>query len=68
MNASRVNRRRFLKHLGGLSGAVVLSRHAWAARLSAPGPRLIVLFLRGAIDGLNVVVPYADPAYYDHRP
>ena len=30
--------------------------------------RLIVVFLRGAVDGLNVVVPHGEPAYYDARP
>ena len=29
---------------------------------------LIAIFQRGAVDGLNVVVPYAEPAYYDLRP
>ncbi len=28
----------------------------------------IVVFLRGAVDGLNVVVPHGEPAYYDARP
>lgn len=31
-------------------------------------PRLIVVLLRGAADGLNIVVPYQDAAYYDWRP
>ncbi len=30
--------------------------------------RLIVILLRGAVDGLNVVAPYGDPIYYDLRP
>ena len=30
--------------------------------------RLIVVMLRGAVDGLNVVVPYGEAAYYDARP
>ena len=30
--------------------------------------RLIVVFLRGAVDGLNVVVPHGEPDYYDARP
>lgn len=30
--------------------------------------RLIVIFLRGAVDGLNVVVPYAEQNYYSVRP
>ena len=29
---------------------------------------LIAIFQRGAVDGLNVVVPYGEPAYYDMRP
>jgi uncharacterized protein (DUF1501 family) len=29
---------------------------------------LIVVFLRGAIDGLSVVVPYRETAYYEARP
>ena len=31
-------------------------------------PRLIVVFLRGAADGLNIVVPYQEPNYYASRP
>jgi len=41
---------------------------AWGARLEQAGPRLVVVFLRGAVDGLNVVVPYADDLYYEYRP
>src|SRR5436190_16971081 len=29
---------------------------------------LIAIFQRGAVDGLNVVVPYQESAYYDLRP
>lgn len=44
-----------------------------AAQFSRQGsgsasPRLVVLFLRGAVDGLNVVVPYREPIYYRARP
>ena len=31
-------------------------------------PRMIVVFLRGAVDGLNVVVPHGDREYYLARP
>ncbi|RXZ39091.1 DUF1501 domain-containing protein [Oxalobacteraceae bacterium CAVE-383] len=31
-------------------------------------PRMVVVFLRGAVDGMNVVVPHGDPAYYQARP
>ena len=29
---------------------------------------LVVIFLRGAADGLNTVVPFKESAYYDYRP
>jgi uncharacterized protein (DUF1501 family) len=68
-----LSRRAFLKRAAVLSasGIVLLSRHAWAARtLDSGGPRrrLVVVFLRGAVDGLNVVVPHGDSLYYDARP
>ncbi|MEO6918892.1 MAG: DUF1501 domain-containing protein [Collimonas sp.] len=31
-------------------------------------PRMVVVFLRGAVDGLNVVVPHGDHNYYKARP
>src|SRR5262249_52901527 len=40
----------------------------WAASAAGPPRRLVVVMLRGAVDGLNVVVPYGDPAYYEARP
>ncbi len=46
-----------------------LSRALYAAE--APGERkkiLIAIFQRGAVDGLNVVVPHGDPSYYALRP
>jgi len=39
----------------------------WAARADGPTKRMIVVMLRGAVDGLNVVVPYGETAYYDAR-
>ncbi len=68
---SRVTRREFMHRTAILSasGIVLLSPHAWAAGASAARKgRLVVVFLRGAVDGLNVVVPHAEPAYYDARP
>jgi uncharacterized protein (DUF1501 family) len=70
-------KRRQLLHSGIASAAtlVTVGTHGWFTRsqasstLSARNPkRLIVIFLRGAVDGLNVVVPYHDPAYYAARP
>jgi uncharacterized protein (DUF1501 family) len=31
-------------------------------------PILICLFMRGAVDGLNMIVPHGDPLYYRERP
>ena len=41
---------------------------AQATTARANGKRLVVLFQRGAADGLNVVVPYAENNYYAMRP
>ena len=49
----------------------MLSPTAWAARAlggDLSRKRLVVVFMRGAVDGLNVVVPYGEPNYYDSRP
>lgn len=69
-----MNRRQFLiqSSLFSASSLIGIGTHGWAARTMAatdPHPhRLIVVFLRGAIDGLNVVVPYQEPTYYTDRP
>ena len=66
-------RRDFLKSAATIAGgslALPFASNAWAA-VGAPGAatpkRLVVIFLRGAVDGLNVVVPHGDAAYYDAR-
>ena len=70
--ATPISRRAFIRRAALLSasGIVLLSPHAWAARStdSSSKRRLIVVFLRGAVDGLNVVVPHGESAYYDARP
>jgi len=38
------------------------------ARAAAGKKKLVVVFQRGACDGLNVVVPYKEPNYYAMRP
>jgi len=51
------------------STPVWLSRALYAA--DAPSPRkkiLVAIFQRGAVDGLNVVVPHGEQRYYDMRP
>jgi uncharacterized protein (DUF1501 family) len=64
-------RRQFLQQSGLAVGAAVsaIASHGWMVRAAAPQKkRLVVVFLRGAVDGLNVVVPYREDAYYSARP
>jgi len=68
-----MNRRQFLKAASLIPGVTLLTlgNTGWAARMNetdAGRKRLIVVFLRGAVDGLNVVVPHGESAYYDARP
>src|SRR5690242_16297499 len=44
-----------------------LSRAAYA-QAAARKKILVAIFQRGAVDGLNVVVPHGEAAYYDLRP
>jgi uncharacterized protein (DUF1501 family) len=67
-----MNRRQFLTASAALSAGLALpfGRSGWtlrAAETEAGHKRLVVVFLRGAVDGLSVVVPYGDDAYYAHR-
>lgn len=53
-----------------LIGGGVLFTSAFVPRLASAesrDPRLIVLILRGALDGLSAVPPLGDPAYASHR-
>ncbi len=46
-----------------------LARAAWGATQTATrNKRLVVIFQRGAADGLNIVVPHGEPQYYAMRP
>lgn len=67
-----MNRRDFLKSAGLATMSCFFPEfQAWAAGSAAnktDGNRLVVVFLRGALDGLSVLVPYSDPAYYSLRP
>jgi len=66
-----MTRRAFLRALSwGACASVVLGRGAWAnISLSDPPStrRLIVVFMRGAVDGLSLVVPYTEANYYRLR-
>jgi uncharacterized protein (DUF1501 family) len=59
--------RRLLLQLGlaGL-GAAALPTRLWAAAPDAP--RLLVVFLRGAYDAANLLVPTSSSFYYEARP
>ena len=47
-----------------------LSRSVYAGNVSSKRPKkiLIAIFQRGAVDGLNMVVPFGEPRYYQLRP
>ncbi len=47
-----------------------LSRTAYAGEAAGGSGKkvLVTIFQRGAVDGLNKVVPYGDPHYYELRP
>jgi uncharacterized protein (DUF1501 family) len=64
------SRRIFLKN-GGLALVSLGFAPTFLARTAnaASGRRrvLVAIFQRGAVDGLNMVVPYAEPAYYAAR-
>ncbi len=66
-------RRIFLKS-SALAGLVfgaaprALMRSVYAAGPTKAGKALVVIFQRGACDGLNTVIPYADPGYARARP
>lgn len=66
-----MRRRSFLEALALSPLWLGLGTHAFAGQPAAAQQgkgRLIVVMLRGAIDGLNVVVPWAEESYYDYRP
>ena len=69
----QTNRRFFLRNGAlAIAGTAVipsfLVRSVMAEAATAPGRRLVVIFQRGAADGLNVVVPYREKNYYAMRP
>ena len=75
-----MQRRQFLTSMTIASGLMIpISRHAWAATAfngagaptAAGNPnrrKLVVVMLRGAVDGMNVVAPVGDSEYRRLRP
>ena len=68
----KISRRYFLKGGGiamlGMASLPSFLQRAVAATTSPNKKKMVVLFQRGAMDGLNVVVPFAEPNYYRIRP
>ena len=68
----KISRRVFLKSGGvammGLSSLPSFLQRAVAATPAPNKKKLVVLFQRGAMDGLNVVVPFGERNYYAMRP
>ena len=68
-----MKRRKFLEQLALATGAMLIpvGSQSWIARGAKQrtnAQRLVVVFLRGGIDGLNVVIPHQEANYYNSRP
>ena len=69
-----ITRRVFLRNsalavVGTTAVPAFLTRAAYGAEsLSGKNKRLVVIFQRGAADGLNIVVPHGEQSYYAMRP
>src|SRR5215510_4402210 len=68
----KFSRRYFLKQ-GGVAMVGLRAMPAFLQRAAATAPsggkkQLVVLFQRGAADGLNIVVPFGEQDYYRMRP
>ena len=70
-----MQRRQFLRTLtyaGAAAGLMPIGGGAWGAAMQNGSPpstkKMVVIFLRGAVDGLSVVAPYAEPDYARYRP
>ena len=67
-----MKRRNFLIQTGIFSATALtaIGAHTWVAKSATQKDnpqRLIVIFLRGAVDGLSVAVPQFEPLYYEMR-
>jgi uncharacterized protein (DUF1501 family) len=76
MSPCDFNRRQFLKYTGAAGAATMaatlsmdeVAQAASVTPLPLGTPILVIVTLYGGNDGLNTVVPYADPAYLSNRP
>jgi uncharacterized protein (DUF1501 family) len=67
-DAKSFTRRAMLGSTTAVAAAAALGQQARAARGTGGRPVLVHVFLRGAMDGLTTVVPYADADLYAWRP
>ncbi len=69
-----MKRRNFLTAASLATGGMLLpiGCNSWVAQPNTNQPhnrkRLVVVFLRGAVDGLNIVIPHQAAEYYEARP
>jgi uncharacterized protein (DUF1501 family) len=79
MSSSDLSRRRFLQFTAAAAGAAqfgAFGDRLWAVpkaavpgvTLGGEGQALVVIFLRGAADVLNMIIPYGDADYEAKRP
>ena len=62
-----MKRRDFIRGFGAGAMLTLAGLHAHASSASASGRVLVLVELKGGNDGLNTVVPYADPMYTQLR-
>lgn len=66
-NQTAMTRRQFLAAAGVMAAAGSLPGISWASTAGAGNNRLVVIILRGAMDGLSAVVPYGDSVLAEYR-
>jgi len=71
---SRLSRRSLLQGAAAVGGAMAVTQMFGDALMQATfagtpgGNTMVVISLRGGVDGLGLVVPHGDPGYYRARP
>ncbi len=68
MALGTMNRRDFIKLSGAAGLPLIAPRLVFGGRKGTGANVLVCVFQRGGADGLNLVVPYAEAAYYSARP
>lgn len=68
MDTWTTTRRGFLGAAGCATALLTSGARAFARGGTGPRDTLVVVFLRGGMDGLSLVVPTGDADYYAHRP